>query len=173
MTFGDTFEEYDSSGFFPDDDVINDLDLYFQPAFAGNVNQARAFSVSGVGTVEHIFFQVETTGEFEFWVRQRDEDVSQNQDYAVSWHVLGVGPLLLGDFDNDNDVDGADFLTWQRNPSVGSLSNWESEFGMTSALATTKVVPEPTSLLLLLLGIPLSLGLRRIRPKRLLPVRFV
>jgi len=30
---------------------------------------------------------------------------------------------LAGDFDNDNDVDGADFLAWQRDPNVGSLSD--------------------------------------------------
>jgi len=46
-------------------------------------------------------------------------------DYGIAWWY-GLAPeieppLLSGDFDNDNDVDGADFLAWQRNPSVGSL----------------------------------------------------
>ncbi len=144
---GDTFEEYVDPGFgFPADDVINDLGLYFQPAFAGSINQARAFS-TGNGTLQHIFFQVETTGAFEFWVRQTDEDVSVNQDYAVAWWALGTGPIIAGDFDSDGDVDGADFLAWQRNPSVGSLSDWQANYGA-PLVAASQAVPEPSASLL-------------------------
>ncbi len=54
-----------------------------------------------------------------------------------------------GDFDFDADVDGFDFLEWQRNPSVGNLADWQTNYGMTPpALATSTAVPEPTSLLL-------------------------
>ena len=151
----DTFEEFVDPGFgFPADDVINDMELYFQPKDAGNINQARAFS-SSTGTLQHIFFQVETTGEFEFWVRQTDEDVSVNQDYAVSWWALGTGPLLAGDFDSDGDVDGADFLVWQRNTSVGNLSDWENNYGSTSTLAASTAVPEPNCFMLLGMGLPI------------------
>jgi len=62
----------------------------------------------------------------------------------------------LGDFDNDNDVDGADFLAWQRDMGVGNLSDWESNFGNFERL----VVPEPTTWLLLLLGVVSGLLLR-------------
>ena len=37
------------------------------------------------------------------------------------------------DFDNDGDVDGRDFLTWQRNPSVaesGDYNQWRTNFGV-------------------------------------------
>jgi len=34
----------------------------------------------------------------------------------------------LGDFDKDGDVDGRDFLVWQRNTSVGLLSNWQDDY---------------------------------------------
>ena len=156
---GDTFEDIVDNGIDPRDDaVINDLSLYFQPAFAGNVGQARAFSDSVEGTTEHIFFQIETTGEFEFWVRQEDEDVGVNQNYAVSWWALGVGQTLAGDFDNDNDVDGADFLAWQRNPAVGSLSDWQNGYGSIGSLASSSAVPEPSSLLLFALGLPMLLS---------------
>src|SRR5262245_39274161 len=41
---------------------------------------------------------------------------------------------LLGDFDGDGDVDGRDFLVWQRggspNPlSAGDLAQWQANYG--------------------------------------------
>jgi len=53
------------------------------------------------------------------------------------------------DADNDSDSDGADFLAWQRN------------FGANALPAASTGVPEPTSLLLLMLGLPILLGGRR------------
>lgn len=55
--------------------------------------------------------------------------------------------VLLGDFDLDGDVDGRDFLTWQRNPSVGDLAAWQAnyDFGTLSAAS----VPEPGSAVLI------------------------
>ncbi len=73
--------------------------------------------------------------------------------------TLAEPATLAGDFDNDSDVDGADFLTWQRNQNVGSLADWESNFGMTSPPAIA--VPEPTTGTMLLLGAMLSMGLAR------------
>ncbi len=71
------------------------------------------------------------------------------------------------DFDGDSDVDGTDFLTWQRNyesgtsPSQGDadfdadvdgddLSVWEAQFG--GASSQLAGVPEPPSLVLALCG---------------------
>jgi len=68
-----------------------------------------------------------------------------------------------GDFDNDDDVDGADFLTWQRNTGVGSLSNWESNFGSTGNLAAAHAVPEPAAWLLMLASAVFGLLLRKPR----------
>ncbi len=60
---------------------------------------------------------------------------------------------LAGDFDGDDDVDGADFLLWQRDNSVGDLAVWQSHFGeVAAAAAALSAVPEPGSLLLLLAG---------------------
>ncbi|QEG37393.1 LamG-like jellyroll fold domain-containing protein [Bythopirellula goksoeyrii] len=41
----------------------------------------------------------------------------------------GGGGPIAGDFDVDSDVDGADFLLWQRNPSVGNLGDWQANYG--------------------------------------------
>lgn len=46
-----------------------------------------------------------------------------------------------GDFDFDGDVDGRDFLLWQRDSSVGSLGDWQ-EFYDAIALNAIRV-PEP------------------------------
>lgn len=58
---------------------------------------------------------------------------------------------LPGDFDLDGDVDGRDFLTWQRNPSVGDLADWQSNYGAGPLVAANVAVPEPTTLILLTL----------------------
>lgn len=65
--------------------------------------------------------------------------------------------FLAGDFDDDGDVDGADFLTWQRgaspNPlSAEDLADWQSNYGAGSLTEFT-VVPEPTTLLVLSIGL--------------------
>ena len=57
---------------------------------------------------------------------------------------------VAGDFNNDGDVDGADFLVWQRggspNPlSAGDLATWKGAFGGPAIAA----VPEPTAALLM------------------------
>ncbi|TWU27735.1 hypothetical protein [Bythopirellula polymerisocia] len=76
----------------------------------------------------------------------------------VALYTLAV---IEDDFDQDGDVDGADFLVWQRNPSVGDLADWQANYGMpasTSALA----VPEPSSLVLIsLLASCVALTLNR------------
>jgi hypothetical protein len=68
------------------------------------------------------------------------------------------------DFDNDGDVDGADFLTWQRNVGTAGGNNvgdadgngqingldlaaWRAAFGP-GAEAAVGAVPEPSTLLL-------------------------
>jgi hypothetical protein len=67
---------------------------------------------------------------------------------------------LDGDFDGDGDVDGADLLVWQRDTSVGLLSDWQTNFGDTTPPAVA-AVPEPFSIGLLSLGLLALIGVRR------------
>lgn len=70
-----------------------------------------------------------------------------------------------GDFDGDGDVDGADFLAWQRgespNPlSAADLAAWQTNYGATASTVAVNAVPEPQTMLLLVLSL-LGWGCRR------------
>lgn len=62
-----------------------------------------------------------------------------------------------GDFNNDGYVTGVDFFAWQKDPSVGSLTTWEANYGnvylpgsvAAVVAAGIQSVPEPSSLALL------------------------
>jgi hypothetical protein len=61
-----------------------------------------------------------------------------------------------GDFDGDGDVDGRDFLKWQRSDSpdplsAGDLADWKSNYGNSNLTASATAVPEPDGLVLIVL----------------------
>lgn len=71
--------------------------------------------------------------------------------------VLTAG--LAGDFNFDGDIDGADFLLWQRGGSPNSLSAddlaaWQTNFGAGMSLPSIHptTVPEPAPFVFLLIG---------------------
>jgi fibronectin-binding autotransporter adhesin len=79
-------------------------------------------------------------------------------DFSATGILSVIAAGLAGDFDSDGDVDGRDFLVWQRNPAVGDLADWQANYGMTGPLtASSTAVPEPGTVgfaaLCLLLGI--------------------
>jgi hypothetical protein len=58
---------------------------------------------------------------------------------------------LSGDYDGDGDVDGRDFLVWQRTDGTSAgLAAWQAEYGTGSGLSAVAAVPEPTSAILLI-----------------------
>ena len=85
----------------------------------------------------------------------------------------GMGTLTVsslgtvsGDYDGDGDVDGRDFLVWQRGGSptpfsAGDLVAWQTTYGtVPPPVSAVTAVPEPTGLVLLLMG-SLFVGSRR------------
>ena len=83
-------------------------------------------------------------------------------DWLVNYNannvILEVIGGLLGDFDADDDVDGADFLDWQRGFGTAfdtnDLADWEANFGQdANAAAYSATVPEPTAELLAALAL--------------------
>ncbi|MBL9161668.1 MAG: autotransporter-associated beta strand repeat-containing protein [Planctomycetaceae bacterium] len=71
-------------------------------------------------------------------------------------YVTGALTVAVnGDFDLDGDVDGHDFLAWQRNPGVGNLADLKSNFGFGTLIAAAEAAapaPEPSGLLLMALA---------------------
>ena len=69
-----------------------------------------------------------------------------------------------GDFDADLDVDGSDFLVWQRGThTAGDLVLWQDNYGTQAPLAGVSAVPEPSSIALLVMSSALMLGRRNSR----------
>ena len=65
-----------------------------------------------------------------------------------------------GDIDFNGEVNGFDFLLWQRDPSVGLLSDWEANYGA-PLTAASAAVPEPTTSALALTALCLAMSRRR------------
>jgi len=85
------------------------------------------------------------------------DDGATFKDFVVT--VAGAG--IPGDFDGDSDVDGADFLKWQRDDATpAGLANWQANYGA-PLLAAAGAVPEPAAGLLLLMGALGFCGTRR------------
>lgn len=64
--------------------------------------------------------------------------------------------MTSADLDGDGDVDGRDFLEWQREDgSASGLIAWEDQFGTGPALGAVAFVPEPAGGLLLTIGLVL------------------
>jgi parallel beta-helix repeat protein len=100
----------------------------------------------------------------------RDSGTSQLAplfDFAGHLRPMGAGfdrgayeyvVATPGDFDADGDVDGRDLLVWQRNQNVGSLADWQANYGAgllseitaPPAAEATSPVPEPAGLVLIL-----------------------
>ncbi len=162
----DSGDEFNGYSELDADDVINDLQLYLMPKGSTSTNpivDAIWTSTQDFMPLEHIFFQIDMQGEYEIWVQQQDSDLGGGQDYAIAWWAKGIGPLLSGDFDNDGDIDGFDFLTWQRDTNVGNLADWESGFGLTGGplvAANASTVPEPATRMLLLVGLAFAISPR-------------
>jgi hypothetical protein len=94
--------------------------------------------------------------------------------------TFGSGPLLDADFDGDLDVDGNDFLIWQRGLGTGTanadgntdgdtdvdatdLANWKAAFGLPvpPVVAAAAAVPEPACASLLAIGLGVLARRRR------------
>jgi hypothetical protein len=180
---GDIFQPSATPSHLPENnDQINDLDLYLLPKGAINTGAAVAQSVSTVDTVDHIFFQIPTTGEYEFWVDQHDQEAfGANQDYAVAWWYGLAPPLALqGDYNGDMVVNAQDYTEWRANfgeaigPRTGADGNgngvvdaadyviWREN--LSAGSGNVAFVPEPGGCLLLALAAILIAG--RVRIKR-------
>lgn len=121
---------------------FGDLDLTLRSSGGTVIKASNGIS----SNVEHIFAQVPSAGTYTLEVETFENTIP----FALAWWA---GPderpaIQPGDFDEDGDVDGRDFLEWQRNPSVGNLSDWQTNYGFGTLSAVT-AVPEPSCLILM------------------------
>jgi hypothetical protein len=137
--------DLDGDGTYNDDRVfssIDDTDDYYE----GDTVSATFGSTKYNWTISY-------TGAIN-WANPTDSAISSITGTGTGNDIvlIGLGSEsvgLPGDFDGDGDVDGRDFLTWQRDTNVGSLADWQNNYGMGGALASFSAVPEPTGLVLL------------------------
>jgi hypothetical protein len=118
---------------------------------------------------QHAVTGVAPAGTTQVRVGVRVNDVMANVNIPFQaadfddFSLIAVGP---GDFDIDGDVDGNDFLVWQRggSPTPNSdadLTAWKAAFGTGGAAAAVGAVPEPTGLVVMLLGVACLSARRR------------
>ena len=78
-------------------------------------------------------------------------NIAIQDDTPIDWVRFAwlIPAGIPGDFDSDGNVDGADFLQWQRDSAVGDLADWQTHYGTPASLATASgAVPEPSTLAL-------------------------
>jgi len=124
----------------------------------GSLGSDEAFENAPEGTILHTFgdgtaYQVS-------YAFTAPDGMGEANDLAL---LAIAAPPLAGDFDADGDVDGADFLKWQRDGlSESELVSWETNFGNApGSQAALSAVPEPASLGLLIIGVIAGLVRRR------------
>ncbi len=143
----------------------------------GNVGDFFEFTLDASGSV----FPIDTDGDFtpdEFDSLLPDRVFSIGEDetgelYLVAGQdprgaapsvpgafIVKLLPSLPGDFDLDGDVDGLDFLAWQRDESPTPLSQsdfdtWRANYGdgLAPLTGSSTNVPEPTAMILLLTAV--------------------
>ena len=111
------------------------------------------------------------------WIGIRIENEADATGTVTGWayeSTLGVSIVAgdvgtpvgqAGDFDGDTDVDGRDFLIWQRGDSPNPLSSddltaWQTNYGVGGGplMANSTSIPEPGSVLMTAIGGMFLLG---------------
>ena len=76
--------------------------------------------------------------------------------------------MTPGDFDADYDVDGSDFMDWQRRFSTSfsgtELPAWQRYYGEVNTVAASAAIPEPATTVLIASALLLATGRRRSSP---------
>jgi formylglycine-generating enzyme required for sulfatase activity len=85
-------------------------------------------------------------------VRSEANPISRSGNVGFRIASLDSVTPLGGDFDLNGEVNGQDFLLWQRNPAVGDLADWLANYD-TNALANTIAIPEPGAFVLFAMGL--------------------
>lgn len=132
-----------------------------------------AFSSLAAGSTNSFLASIDTSAEGTFsasyTLNFSDEDLPGATGLgAMTLTLSGIveaAAVETGDFDGDGDIDGRDFLVWQRGESFDPFSSsdlelWQAEYDAPPVVASV-AVPEPSSVLCLLVLAGLSGSSRR------------
>jgi hypothetical protein len=146
---------------FPSDEILTPLSAELTPGSYALVFGTELFGATGEAAIHNGFDQDDipptNIASFIFWsltgVGQPPvwrTNLASHMRFLVQGQLTGIA----GDFDEDGDVDGRDLLVWQRDTSVGDLTDWEANYGggapveSSTAAEAASPVPEPTSIAL-------------------------
>lgn len=155
---GDTTVEAGTLSIDDQVDLADGADVYLSSAALLNLNFG---SLAIVDTIDSLFINgvSQATGT---WGRIGSGATNESSLLTGDGLLMvTTQDVLAGDFDLDGDVDGADFLTWQRGVpgtyGAADLADWESNYGAGTPAAVnlggaTAAVPEPATVLLAIAG---------------------
>jgi hypothetical protein len=154
--------DLDGNGNFTDDRVFSSIDTSTQYR-EGDIVSAVFGSTEYNWTISY-------TGDIN-WSNADDSEISSITGMGTGNDIVLIGHSSSsmdtgGDFDGDGDVDGRDFLAWQRGESpdpfsADDLADWQTSYGAGTLISVT-VVPEPGVLALICAAILPAWGRRRI-----------
>jgi len=134
------------------------------------LNASGDLGYSLVGSLETITIPIDIT------ISDLDPMTMNGFNLVITGTIVASRTVgTAGDFDGDTDIDGADFLLWQRGGTTPpldptALAAWEAGYGTGGALsAVVGSVPEPSSLVL----IGLAMGLIPVRTLRTVKRRLL
>ncbi len=110
----------------------------------------------GLGTLE--FYRHAESGNFQLWGAQGADGDAHLEHLRYIGEFFAELPLAKlsvspADFNHDDAVNGLDYLQWQRDPNLGALADWKTDYGIASSESAIAHVPEPAGVTLLALGV--------------------
>lgn len=136
--------------------LVFELNNIFHPlTFAADSSFNDIFGTEGSGPNDVI-----PTG-FQIYINK-----STTSTWTGYFDNIRFADAIAGDFDNDADVDGSDYLVWQRGETdppldPADLALWQANYGPGGELAAIRSVPEPSTQLIILAGMASLLALRQ------------
>lgn len=170
------FTDLGDPNWYPGDEVVDmvGLDIYTDPTdnMSGpwlealqryNGNKLIALSESGtlpdademdLWGIEWNYFATWNGFDVDFTAQQLQDTLGHKDVLTLDelpWFSWASSEPADGDYDNDGNVDGNDYLWWQRwGGSAAGLTKLTSNFGQSSEQASAQSVPEAASLTLIL-----------------------